>query len=119
MSGDEAWLKDMVAAAREALERARDLDYEAFKANRGEQLAIMHLIVIIGEAASQVTPVTRERLPAVPWRQVVGMRNRLVHHYFKARLDLVWEVIADHLRPLLDAVEPYLEQRPPEPDTTT
>lgn len=60
-------------------------------------LAIVRLLEIIGEAASQVSPVTRAQFPDVPWRQVVGMRNILIHGYADLNLDVVWQTIQTDL----------------------
>ncbi|MGH3976565.1 MAG: HepT-like ribonuclease domain-containing protein [Pseudonocardiaceae bacterium] len=54
------------------------------------QLALVHLVQIIGEAASRISDDLRRRHPEIPWRQVVGMRNRVVHGYFEVDLDLLW-----------------------------
>jgi uncharacterized protein with HEPN domain len=113
MSDDLAWLRDMLAAAAEASQLAAGCDFAGFQASREKQLALMHLLVIVGEAAAQVSEQTRLQLPAVPWRQVVGMRNRLVHHYFKAKIELVWDVVDQHVPALIAAVEPFLAQHPP------
>ncbi|HET6387632.1 MAG TPA: HepT-like ribonuclease domain-containing protein [Armatimonadota bacterium] len=70
--------------------------------------AVELLIIIIGEAAGKVSSEARARLPNVPFTEIVRMRNRLVHHYFKVDLDLVWDVVITDLQPLLQAVEEYL-----------
>lgn len=57
------------------------------------QLALVHLVQIIGEAASRVSDDLRQRHPEIPWRQVVGMRNRVVHGYFEVDFDLLWDVV--------------------------
>lgn len=57
------------------------------------QLALVHLVQIIGEAASPVSADLRQRHQEITWRHVVGMRNRVVHGYFEVDLDLLWDVI--------------------------
>lgn len=57
------------------------------------QLALVHLVQIIGEAASRVSEDLRQCHPEIPWRQVVGMRNRVVHGYFEVDLNLLWHVV--------------------------
>lgn len=54
----------------------------------------MHLVQVIGEAASWISEKLRDRYPVVPWRQIVGMRNRVVHSYFEVDLDILWFVVS-------------------------
>lgn len=55
------------------------------------RFALVRAIEIIGEAASRVSPEARQLRPAVPWREAVGIRNRLVHAYFDIDLDVLWQ----------------------------
>ena len=72
------------------------MDRDQFTGDLRTQRAVELLIVIIGEAATQVSAETRGALPVLPWRQITAMRNRLVHHYFKIDLDLVWDVVSNN-----------------------
>jgi len=65
---------------------------------------------VIGEAAGKVSPVFRAAQPAIPWREVTGLRHRLIHGYDEVRLDLVWRVVTEHLDPLIVALEPLIRQ---------
>ena len=71
-------------------------------------LALLRALEVVGEAASQVSPVGRSALPALPWRNIVGMRNRLIHIYFSVNLEVVWSTAVDDLPPLLLEVEKHL-----------
>ena len=63
--------------------------------------ALVRAIEIIGEAASRVSPETRATAPAVPWAQITGMRNRLVHAYFDIDLDVLWRTAMEEVPSLL------------------
>jgi uncharacterized protein with HEPN domain len=60
---------------------------------------------VIGEAAGKVSLATRTAHSEIPWREITGMRHRLIHGYADVRLDLVWVVLHDHLGPLITALE--------------
>ena len=68
------------------------------------RLALTKLLEIVGEAAKNVTPDTREALPDVPWRAAARMRDRLIHHYFEINLDVLWTTITHDLPKLLAAL---------------
>ena len=92
MRGDAERVADMLEAA-EKLEEQGSKGRGRFDQDEIVQLALVHLVQIIGEAASRVSDDLRQRHPEVPWRQVVGMRNRVVHGYFEVDLDLLWDVV--------------------------
>jgi uncharacterized protein with HEPN domain len=71
-------------------------------------LALVRALEIIGEAANHVSPQVRSELPGIPWRQVIGMRNRIIHAYYDVNLDIVWETIRDDLPTVIAAVEAAL-----------
>lgn len=64
-------------------------------------LATVRLLEIMGEAAARVSPETQNKIDAIPWAQIVGMRNRLIHGYFDVDLDIVWAVVQDDLPNLM------------------
>jgi uncharacterized protein with HEPN domain len=70
-------------------------------ADENLHLACVHLVQVIGEAASRVSAETRARNPEVPWRQIIGMRHRVVHGYLEVDLEIVWQVISDDLPELI------------------
>ena len=78
---DPKYLLDMLSAARDAESVVVDLTRDQFEQNRTAQLAAAHALQIIGEAAGRVSRQTQELHLAIPWRQMIGMRNRLVHDY--------------------------------------
>jgi uncharacterized protein with HEPN domain len=79
---------------------------EAFFADAKTQDAVIRNIEIIGQAVKGVSDATRALEPAVPWRQIAGMRDKLIHEYFGVDLSLVWDVVEREL-PLL---RPQLEK---------
>jgi uncharacterized protein with HEPN domain len=101
---DAALLLDMLLAARDARGFVADLTEAAFRASRLHQNAVIRSLEVIGEAAGKVSLPTRSANPDIPWREVTGMRHRLIHGYADIRLDLVWMVAQDRLGPLIEAL---------------
>lgn len=101
---DQVLLKDMADHARRAIEACRsrsraDLDTDLVLA-----AALERFIEIIGEAASRVSAPTRDAHTEVPWTEIVGMRNRLVHGYASVDHDVLWAVVTRDLPVLLEAI---------------
>jgi uncharacterized protein with HEPN domain len=105
---DVVRLRHMLDAAEEAVGFARGRSRADLDRDRMLALAIVKTIEIIGEAASRVSAETQQTCPAVPWTDIVGMRNRLIHAYFDIDLDRVWDTLADDLPPLIVALRAAL-----------
>ena len=108
---DSAYLLDMLLAARDALSFTEGMSYDEFARDRRTQLSVLKSVEIVGEAAAHVGEDTQRAHPAIPWREIVGMRNRLVHDYFDIDLPLVWDTVCDDLPVLMGRLEPLV---PPE-----
>ena len=78
---------------------------ESLDKNRMLALSLVQLIEIVGEAATQVTREFQNEHPEIPWAQIVGMRNRLIHAYFDIDMDRVWKIIKDDLPSLIIKLE--------------
>ena len=74
-------------------------------------LSLMMDIAIPREAATRISEATREQLPAIPWDEIISMRNRLIHAYFDVNLDIVWRTAQEDLPGLIALPEPLV---PPE-----
>jgi uncharacterized protein with HEPN domain len=98
-------MRHMLDHAREAAgmiggRTRRDLDTD-----RMLQLAVTHLIEVIGEAASRVTQAGREQHTEIPWNEVIGTRHRIVHGYDSVNHDIVWRILTEELPGLIGALE--------------
>jgi uncharacterized protein with HEPN domain len=76
------------------------------------QIWMVHYLMIIGEAVRSLDPAFKQKYPSVPWRQISGMRNILVHDYFRINQEIVWETIVTHINPLREQIEIILSALP-------
>ncbi len=93
---------DMSLQAREILITKDREDYDNEIVLR---LALTHLVQVIGEAAQQVSKEFQDLHPQVPWREIIGMRHRIVHDYLNVDEDVVWEVVQKDLPELVPILE--------------
>ncbi len=105
---DAIRMQHMLDAALDAKAFAQEYGRSDLDANRLLALGLLKCIEIVGEAASQVSSNRRSQHPEIPWQDIVGMRNRLIHAYYDVDLDLVWETIKTDLPPLITTLEKIL-----------
>ena len=67
--------------------------------------ALERFVELTGEAASRLSRETRDSIPHIQWREIIALRNRLVHGYFTVDLDILWNIIQDDLPNLIAALE--------------
>lgn len=97
MRSDALYLADILDAI-EAIERfVTGLDEASFLADELVQSAVLQKLSIIGEAAAKLSDATRDRLPEIPWKEIIGFRNIAVHAYFSVDWRIVFVTVADDL----------------------
>ncbi|HEX5482762.1 MAG TPA: HepT-like ribonuclease domain-containing protein [Terriglobia bacterium] len=95
----------MLDYAREAVEMARGRNCCDLDTDRQLSLALVRLLEVIGEAANRVPPEKRIAIPEVPWSQIVGLRNRLIHGYDEVDFDILWKIVTRDLPALIEVLE--------------
>lgn len=106
---DRVSLEGMLNHSREAAELLGDSGRDGLERDRVMQLALTRLVEIVGEAASRVSPTTQQGSPEIPWRQIIGMRNRLVHGYDVIDFDLLYDTVTNDLPSLIAALQKVLD----------
>jgi uncharacterized protein with HEPN domain len=99
----------MLDAAKEAELFSRDKTRKSLDTDRELVLALVKCIEIVGEAAVGISNESREALPQIPWPNIIGMRNRLIHAYFDINLDVLWKTVIEDLPPLILELEKIIE----------
>ncbi len=102
---DDAYLLDMLIAAREACEFSADLSWDEFRNSSLHQHAIAKALENIGEAARKVSEETKTIHSDIPWSQIVALRHRIVHDYFRLDLVRIWEIVHEDVPDLIQKLE--------------
>ncbi|MGQ0675090.1 MAG: HepT-like ribonuclease domain-containing protein [Rhodospirillales bacterium] len=102
--GDAELAADILQAIGRVESYVANLDFDSFYAHSMARDAVVRNLEIIGEAAKQLSPEFRAMHDAIAWREVAGMRDRLIHHYISVNWEIVWRVVTDELPKLKAAL---------------
>jgi len=105
---DEVRLRDMLDVARKAQNFMRGKTRATLDTDDLLSFGVVRAIEIIGEAASKVSQRTRAKLTQIEWKNIIGMRNRVIHDYGNVNLTTVWEVVIEDIPPLIVELEKIL-----------
>jgi len=86
------------------------IDYESFLEDIKTQDAVVRNLEIIGEAAKNITDEFKEKHPQILWKDLAGIRDKLIHHYFGVNLEIIWTIIEEDLPLLKEKIRHILEQ---------
>jgi uncharacterized protein with HEPN domain len=111
MLRDDATVLDALKAARLAVECKGGLDRAAFLDDRKTQSAILHQLLVLGEAVKRLSDGFRSAHPEIPWRMIAGMRDRIIHGYDQVDLSEVWKTVSSDVPRLIALLEPLAPSR--------
>ena len=114
MPRDQASLLDLLHAARLATEFVTGLSKSLFLSDIKTQSAVLHQLLVMGEATKRLSRELREAHSRIPWSLVAGMRDRLVHGYDEVDLDEVWSTVERDVPELIEMLRPLVHEEPPE-----
>ncbi|MBI3011875.1 MAG: DUF86 domain-containing protein [Candidatus Omnitrophica bacterium] len=98
------YLRDMLDAMQKVAEFTRGMDASAFRSDEKTAFAVIRALEVLGEAAKNIPQTVRDRYPQVPWREVAGIRDKLIHEYFGVNLDVVWRAVQQDLPQLTPVI---------------
>ncbi|MBI4811013.1 MAG: DUF86 domain-containing protein [Ignavibacteriales bacterium] len=100
------YIQDVIDATESGMKFVYGMEYDDFIQDDKTIFAVIRAIEVIGEAAKNISNDVRKRYPEIPWRNIVGMRDKLIHAYFGVDIKRVWKTIKEEIPPL----KPIFEQ---------
>ena len=101
---DKEYLADAVEAVLRIVAYTGELTYEEFLADRKTQDAVLRNLQVMGEAVKRLSAPVKQARPHLPWKQMAGMRDKVVHDYFGINYDIVWALAKEELPALLPSL---------------
>ena len=102
------YIQDIVDAISKGMGFVEDVKYEDFIHDDKTVFAVIRAIEVIGEAVKNIPDDIKDQYPKIPWRDMAGMRNKLIHAYFGVDIKRVWKTIEDEIPPLKPVFEKML-----------
>ena len=103
----ELYLKDILASMQAIEGFVQDVEFKDFKVNDEKSSAVIRKFEVIGEAAKNVPEEVKRKYPETSWRDMMGMRDKLIHFYFGVNYEIVWQTIKDiipQIKPLIQNI---------------
>ena len=94
------YLEDMINSIDEAINFTKDIEYEIFYLDKKTVNAVVRSLEVLGEAAKKIPGSVRFNNVDIPWKQICGMRDKLIHDYFGLDYEMIWKVIKEDLLPI-------------------
>ena len=113
MEKDKAFILDALIFAERTLEFTSEMDEEMFANDLKTQAAVLYEISVLGEAMRRISPEFQQQYSEIPYRQIIGMRNKLVHNYDEINIQLVWSVIQTNIPELIDQFKTIVSLQEP------
>ena len=102
------YLNDLITACEDILTFTKGMCFEDFIADRKTNNAVVRCLEVIGEATKNLPETLKVQYPDIPWKQMAGMRDKLIHEYFGVDIEILWKVAKDEIPPLKSLIQNIL-----------
>ena len=103
-------LNDILEAACKAIEFVAEMDSENLADDDKTEYAVIRALEVVGEAARRIPETFREKHPDIPWSEMAGMRDKLIHDYFGVDVETVWMTVTEKIPEINPLIKKLLEQ---------
>lgn len=94
------YIQDIVDSIKETEEFTKGLSFDDFKKDKKTVNAVIRSLEIMGEAAKKIPDELRKKYTGIPWKEMTGIRDKLIHEYHGVDLEIIWKVVKEELPPL-------------------
>lgn len=110
MKQDEVFIKHILDEIDFLIDSSKDLEYEGLVKDETLKRAFVRSLEVIGEAAKNISSEFRQKHPDIEWRELTGLRDKLIHRYFGVKWEIVWDVVKSKIPQLKERIEGILRE---------
>lgn len=103
------YLDDILGSISDIQDFTRDMTYKDLENDKKTFYAVIRCLEVLGEAVKKIPKDIRKQYAGVPWEEMAGMRDKLIHEYFGVDADTLWDTIQEDLSPLKDVVSKIID----------
>jgi len=104
------YIEDIIEAMNNAINFTQNIEYDDFLKDDKTIYAVVRALEIIGEAVKNLPDEIKQQYSQIPWRNIIGMRDKLIHEYFGIEIEIIWEVVKNELPPVKPHIKKLLKE---------
>ena len=107
---DDQYWAEIIEAIEDIKSFTKNMSYQNFLEDRRTRHAVVRCLEIIGEAARNITAKSRQEHGEIDWKGMIGMRDKLIHHYFGVSYEIVWDTLNNDIPVLEEQIRKIIEE---------